>query len=206
MEPSPIQLHVPIFVSYPALEAAAQKKMVGEYINQPGAARGEDPYAQVLDVRIAPSSTGAWDLVLLVKVKILRTLLKRDSVDLQVPVSLGYDNERQLLFLHKYKVDVRTQSRFYNASLEVLANTVAYDTVIKKARFDLRERIGQEVAKVNAQLAEGLTVKGARLSGAVTRVQVSDIEAQEEGVALSLQLSGQLSVAVFDLLSLMPAR
>lgn len=205
MEKNTIRIHVPISISYTALEEVIRKKMVGELINKPGDSDEEAAYARILDVRIAGSSAGAYDLLLEVKVSILRTLLKRDNVNLHVPVSLGYDNERQLLYLRKYKVDVRTQSRFYNASLEVLANNVVYERVMKKARFNLRERIGQEIIKVNGQLEKGLEIKGARLTGAIEEISVLDIATEPEGVSLALQLGGHVQAEVFDLTSLLPA-
>ncbi len=201
-----ISIRVPITISYPALEAAVRQKMAGEFITNKDQAGVEVRHAQILDVAITGSSNPAYDLTINLKVSILRTLLKRDAVDLLVRASLAYDNERQLLYVSRYKVDSRTQSSFYNASLEVLANSVANSQILKRARVDLSTIINREVAKVNAQLETGMEIKGILLSGAVTGVHVQDINPQPDQISLVLLMSGNLAVEILDLTTLMQAR
>lgn len=201
--PFGISVHVPVTVSYPALEAAARKKMLGQSL-PPADGRGEDPYARVLDLRLAPSTSPGYELIVKLKLDILRTFFKREGVDLLVLVGLGYDNDRQLLFVRSYKVDARTQSRIYNASLEVLANKAGYDQILKKTRFKVGDIIAREVQKINDKLAPGLGIKGLVLNGALHQLKVYDISAQQEGMRFSVGLEGNLVAEVHDLLSLMP--
>ncbi|PRY08888.1 uncharacterized protein DUF4403 [Pontibacter ummariensis] len=199
-----IKIHVPITVSYPALEGVLQKQMVGEYIPRPEQGVNELPYAQVLDVGITGSSTGAYDVILRIKIRVLRTVLKRDQVDLYVRATLGYENTTQQLFVRKFKAESRTSSSFYNTALEVLANKVAYTQILRKTRFNLSDIISKEMVKANGLLEKGLALKGLVLTGAVTEVRVQDIVPQQEQVSLSLELLGDVEVDIHDLLGLMP--
>lgn len=202
-----IKIQLPVTITYAALEGALIEKMVGEFI-PPGSGKSntESPYAQIRAISIAPSKIQGYDVVLGLSIRVLRTLLKRDSVDLYVPAALGYDNEKQLLFVRKFKVDVRTDSGFYNSALEVLANQVAYDQIIKKTRFDIRAIISREMAKINTMLEQGLAVKGAVANGKIAEVKVQDIDAHSEGVSLILTLQANAEVEIRDLVSLMPPK
>jgi hypothetical protein len=198
-----ISLHLPITLTYPALEAAARKKMLGEAL-PPASSRGEEPYARLVDLRMAPSSSPGWELIVKLKLDILRTFFKREGVDLLVLVALGYDNGRQLLYVRDYKVDARTGSRIYNTSLEVLANKAGYDKILKKTRFAIGDIIARELHKINDKLAAGMALKGLVVSGSLELLRVEDMEARPEGLQLNLRLQGQLQAQVLDLLSLMP--
>ncbi|WP_114784207.1 DUF4403 family protein [Botryobacter ruber] len=203
---NPIQLHVPVFVSYAALESVLQQQLVGTYIPKPEEGVAEQPYAQVLDVGLAGSSAGPYNLLLRVQLKILRTVLRRDKVDLYASVALAYDNATQQLYVQHFSMEAATSSGFYNTALEVLVNKVAYNQIIKKTRVDLKTIIAAELAKVNSQLAEGMELKGLKLKGAVAAVGVQDILPKPDGLSLRLQVQGELEVAVFDLAELMPPK
>ena len=202
---SPIKIHVPITVSYPALEGVLKKQMIGEYIPRQEEDVNTPPYAKILDVKITGSSAGAHEVVLRIKLNILRTVLKRDEVNLQVQATLGYDNAAQQLFVRKFKLYSITSSGFYNTALEVLANKVAYNQIIAKSRVNLGEVITREVNKANSMLAEGLELKGVKLIGTVKEVYVQDIIPQPDRVSFALALEGSVAASISDLISLMPA-
>ncbi|WP_162055540.1 DUF4403 family protein [Pontibacter pamirensis] len=201
-----IKIHLPVSVSYPALEGLMQKKMVGDFIPRPEAGVDTPPYAQILDVGLAGSSTGDNDVILRIKLKILRTVLKRDQVDLYVLATLGYDNAAQQLFVRKFSMDAKTSSGFYNTALEVLVNKVAYNQIIKKARVNLSEIISAELLKANGMLETGLDLKGNKLVGAVQEVRVQHVMPQPKQVSLSFELLADLKLEVLDLISLMPPK
>jgi hypothetical protein len=203
---SPVQLNVPLSVSYSALEGVLQQQLVGTYIPKPEEGTAANPYAQVLDVGIASSSAGAYNLLLRVQLKILRTVLKRDKVDLYASVALAYDNASQQLYVQQYSMESATSSGFYNTALEVLVNKVAYNQIIEKARVDLKALIAAELEKVNSQLEQGLELKGLKLKGTVEAVAVQDIVPKADGLSLRLQVQGNLEVAVHDLASLLPPK
>ncbi|ARS34306.1 DUF4403 family protein [Pontibacter actiniarum] len=201
-----IKIQLPLSVSYPALEAVLQQQLVGQYIPKPEDASGTPPYAQILDIGIAKSSTGSYDVMLRVKIRILRTVLKRDEVELYVLATLGYDNTAEQLFVRKFNVVSRTSSGFYNTALEVLANKVAYSQILKRASINLGDIVAQELKKANVLLEEGLELKGATLTGKVESVLVQDITPHPGKLSLLLELKGNVAADVFDLLSLMPAK
>ena len=201
-----IKIQLPITVSYAALEDVLRKQVVGEFIPKPEEGSDTTPYAQILDVGIAKSSTGPFDVVLNVRIKILRTILKRDDVDLLVLATLGYDNAGEELFVQQYKLASRTSSGLFNTSLEVLANKVAYGQIIKKARVNLKEIIAQELTKANIMLEKGLELKGVNLTGSVNTVHVRDITPHSGKISLLLELQGNLEADIFDLASLMPPK
>jgi hypothetical protein len=203
---SPVLLNVPLSVSYSALEGVLQQQLVGTFIPRPEEGIAASPYAQVLGVGIAGTSKGAYNLLLRVQLKILRTVLKRDKVDLYASVALAYDNASQQLYVEQYSMESNTSSGFYNTALEVLVNKVAYNQVIEKARVDLKPIIAAELGKVNSQLEQGLELKGLKLKGAVAAVGVQDIVPKPEGLSLRLQVQGNLEVTVHDLASLMPPK
>lgn len=196
-----IRIQLPVAITYPALEDVLKKQMVGEYIPRPDEGT---PYAQILDVGVAKSSAGANDIILAIKMRILRTVLKRDQVDLFVLATLDYDNEAEQLFVQKFNLESRTSSGFYNTALEVLANKVAYNQIIKKARFNLREIISKELEKANGLLDKGLELKGFKLVGKVEKVRVQEVKPIAGRVSLILEVQANLEADVFDLLSLMP--
>lgn len=199
-----IKIQLPLSVSYPAVEEVLKKQMVGETIPRTEEGVDSQPYAQILDIRMEGSSTGANEVILYIQLRILRTLLKRDRVDLLVRATLGYDNAAQQLFVRKFKLDSRTSSGFFNTSLEVLANKVAYTQILKKTRFNVKELISKELIKANGMLASGLELKGVKLMGKVEQLRVQDVAAQPDRLSLQLDLQGNLTADIFDLLSLMP--
>ena len=201
-----IQLNIPISVSYAALEAVLQQQLIGMYIPKPEEGTTANPYAQVLDVGIAGSSSGNYNLLLRVQLRILRTVLKRDQVDLYASVALAYDNATQQLYVQQFSMESATSSGFYNTALQVLVNKVAYNQIIEKARIDLSAMIETELEKVNSQLDQGLELKGLKLMGAVETVTVQDITPKPDGLSLRLQAQGNLEVAIQDLASLLPAK
>ncbi|QCR24993.1 DUF4403 family protein [Pontibacter sp. SGAir0037] len=203
---SPIKLNIPLSVSYAALETVLQQQLVGEYIPKPEDGTAATPYAQVLGVGIAGSSAGAYNLLLRVQLKILRTVLKRDKVDLYASVALAYDNASQQVYVRQFTMESHTSSGFYNTALQVLVNKVAYNQIIQKARVNLKEIIGPELDKVNQQLAQGLELKGLRLKGAVEAVGIQDISPQANGLSLRVEAQANLEVAVYYLASLLPPK
>jgi hypothetical protein len=200
-----IKIRVPVSIPYTSLEEALRLKMVGEYISAKDDSGEEVKYAQILGVSLFNSSLKSYDITVALRLKVLRTLFKRDSVDIYVHAAVGYDNSRQQLFLSRYNMDVRTQSSFYNTGLEVLANTIASNKILDKSRFDVGGKIAEQVAKINGQLETGLEVKGLRLKGAVAGVNVQDIQLQETSITLLVIVSADVEVEVLDLLSLIPA-
>jgi hypothetical protein len=199
-----VKIQVPISISYSALESVLKKQLVGEFI--PKAAEGSEasPYAQILDVGLAGSSSGAGDIFLKVRIRILRTVLKRDNVDLYVQATPGYDNATQQVFIRKFNMQAQTSSRFYNSSLEVLVNKVAYNQIIQKARVNLQEILERELKKANGLLEKGLELKGLKLVGAVEAVRVQDITPKPNRMFLKLEASANVEVDVLDLSELMP--
>lgn len=198
-----INIQLPLSVSYPAVEEVLKKQMVGEAIPRTEEGVDAQPYAQILDIRIEGNSTGGNEVILYIQLRILRTLLKRDRVDLLVRATLGYDNSAQQLFVRKFKLDSRTSSGFFNTSLEVLANKVAYTQILKKARFNVRALISKELLKANGMLESGLELKGVKLMGKVEQLCIQDVAAQPDRLSLQLDLQGNLTADIFDLLSLM---
>lgn len=203
---SPILVSLPISISYAALEEVLQKQLVGEYIPKPENNVPTDPYARVLGVGIAGSSAGSYNLLLRIQLKILRTVLKRDKVDLYASVALAYDAVSQQLYVQKYTMESHTSSSFYNTALQVLVNKVAYNQVIEKARVDLKAIIGEELKKVNSQLEQGMALKGLKVKGAVEAVTVQHIIPKADGLSLVVQAQANLEVAIHDLASLLPSK
>lgn len=199
-----IRIQLPVNVSYAAIEQLLKKKMTGEYIPRKEEGGPDGPYAKILDISVSAADTGAFDIDLRMKISILRTVLKRDEADLVVSAILDFDNDSQMLFVPKFRLDSQTGSRFFNASLEVLANKVAYNQILKKARVNVGNIIAKELRKVNGILEKSPELKGLKLSGAVEKVTLKEITAQQSGISLIIETEGNLEANIFDLLSLMP--
>ncbi|PKV63043.1 DUF4403 family protein [Pontibacter ramchanderi] len=200
-----VKLQVPVTISYPALESVLKKQLVGEYIPKPSDDTEATAYAQILDVGLAGSSAGTGEIILRVRIRILRTLLKRDNVDLYVQAMPGYDNTTQQVYIRRFNMQAQTSSRFYNSSLEVLINKVAYNQIIQKARVNLTDIIGAELIKANGMLATGVEVKGLKLTGEVEEVRVQDITPKPNRMFLNLEVQAKVEVDVVDLSELLPA-
>lgn len=199
MEENLIKIHLPVSVTYPALESVLRKKLIGTYIPKPEEGVEAPPYAQVLDVGISGSSAAAQEVILRIKIKVLRTVLKRDEVDLYVLATLGYDNVSQQLYVAHFQLNARTSSGFYNTALEVLANKVAYSQIIKKARVDVKSILDEELLKANRLLGEGVELKGVKLLGAVREMRVLDVTLLPKKVTLAVECAGDLQANVLDL-------
>jgi len=200
-----VKIQVPVSISYPALESALKKQLVGEYIPKPTDGEDAAPYAQILDVGIAGSSTGDNDILLNVRIRILRTILKRDQVDLYVVATLGYDNAAQQVYVQQFRLESKTSSRFFNSGLEMLVNNVVYNQIIQRARVNLQEIFSKELKKANGLLSNGLELKGLKLEGAVEDVRVHNLSLKPKRVLLDLELQANIQVDVLDLSELMPA-
>lgn len=199
-----IKIQLPISVTYPALEGVLKQKMLGEYIPKQEKGSTEVPYAQILDIALAGSDDNYYDVILRLKIRILRTVLKRDQADLLVKATLDYDNATQQLFVSRFKLDSKTSSGFFNTGIEVLANKVAYNQILKRTRVNLGAIISQEVKKANGLLENGLDVKGAKLTGKAEKVQVLDISPHRDRLSLSLEIQANLEADINDLISLLP--
>ncbi|PVY38930.1 DUF4403 family protein [Pontibacter virosus] len=200
-----VKIQVPVTISYPALESVLRKQLVGEYIPKPSEDTNATPYAQILDVGLAGSSSGTGDIILRVRIRILRTILKRDNVDLYVQATPGYDNATQQVYIRRFNMQAQTSSRFYNSSLEVLVNKVAYNQIIQKARVNVQQIVAGELTKANGMLETGMELKGLKLTGAVEEVRVQDITPKSNRMFLNLELQAKMEVDVFDLSELLPA-
>jgi hypothetical protein len=200
-----VKIHIPITIAYPAIESVLKQQMVGEFIPKQGDEPGANPYAQILYVGLAGSSGGSGEVIIKVRIRILRTILKRDNVDLYVRALLGYDNEKQEVFIQRFNMEAQTNSRFYNSSLEVLVNKVAYTQIIQKARVNLHNIIAAELTKANGMLADGLELKGLKLTGAVDQVRVQNITPKPSRVYLELEVQAKIEADVLDLSALLPA-
>lgn len=176
----------------------------GEFIPKPKGGSGEPPYAQVLEAGISGPDSGLYPLTIRARIKILRTVLKRDQVDLSIQAKLGYDAAKQLLTVTKFRLDALTRSSFYNASLELLANKVAYSQILKKARIPVGEIILKEQEKINRLLEEGLELKGLKLNGGLEVAAVKEVNFLPEKVLVLVEVQGNLEAEIIDLASLLP--
>ena len=201
-----IKLHVPVSISYPAAEGVLKQQLIGMYIPEPEEGTTDSPYAQILDVGISGSSSGVSEVILRVKIRILRTVMKRDQVDLFVLATLGYDNTTQQLFVQQFNLNSRTTSGFYNTALEVMVNKVAYGQILNKARVNVGEIVGKQLENANNLLGQGFGLKGINLLGKVSFAQVQDVTVLPDKIALSIVLQGNLEVDVQDLSELMPVK
>ncbi len=198
-----VRIYVPVSISYPALQGVLKNQLIGKYIPEQEAG---DPYAQILDVGISGSSSGSNEVILRIRIRILRTMLKRDNVDLYVLATLGYDNTAQQLYVQQFHLTSRTNSTLFNTGLEVLVNKVAYNQIISKARVNLKHIISDELQKANGMLQEGLQLKGVKLLGTVNEVRVQDITPLPDKVTLSVELKADVEAQVLDLSELLPAK
>ncbi|MBD1397132.1 DUF4403 family protein [Pontibacter sp. JH31] len=199
-----VKIQVPVSIAYPVLESLLKKQLVGEFIPKPKEGVEESPYAQILDIGLTGSSSGVGNIFLKVRIRILRTILKRDQVDLYVQAALGYDNTSQEVYVRQFRMESQTSSRFYNSSLEVLVNKVAYNQIIQKTRVNLQDIIEAELKKANGSLEKGLELKGLKLTGVVEEVRVQDILPKPNRMFLNLEVQAKVEVDVFDLGELMP--
>ncbi|TPE44266.1 DUF4403 family protein [Pontibacter mangrovi] len=199
-----IRIHLPVTVSYPALQGVLKSQLAGEFLPKPEEGSDAAPYVQILDVGISGSDSGNREVILRIRASILRTIMKRDQADLYVRASLGYDNASQELYVQHYHLSSRTSSTLYNTALEVMVNKAAYSQIIKKARLNVAGIIATELSKANAMLAEGFQAKGIKLLGAVTQARVLDITPTPDSITLSVELGGNLQASVLNLSELLP--
>jgi len=201
-----IKIYLPVTISYPALEGVLKSQLVGEYFPKSEEGAEAAPYVQVQDLGISGSRAAANEVIVRIKLRILRTVMKRDQVELFVLAALGYDNETQQLYVQQFKLDSRTSSGFYNTALEVMVNKVAYGQILKMARVDLAAIIAEQLVKANTTLQDGLEIKGIKLLGEVKSVRVLNVVPFPDKVALSVELHGNMEANVLNLAELLPEK
>lgn len=201
-----VVLNVPVAIPYPTLEKNARKLIVGKDIKAKNKKGKQRKYAEVMDLTLAGSTEPNHEVVLGLKVKIKRSLFKRELATLYFHADLDYDQQKEMLSINDYKLDSKTESVLFNRTLELLANKVVYNQVMQKLTFDVDQALDEQKKSLNDMLSKKIEIsKGISLTGAINEVEVKEILAQPQGISFLLNLTGNVDVEVLEINGLTPS-
>jgi hypothetical protein len=133
-------------------------------------------------------------------VKLYKTWLKREKTSLYLHAGLDYDTLQHQLKVSAYQLDIETSSRLLNATLEGIANDLAYRPIMKRLQFDVQKLVEEQKVIVNKLLTDKIELtKGVQLSGLINEAEVRRIIPQPQTLSLLFLLKGNAKIDVISL-------
>lgn len=192
MESDTISLTLPIKIPYEVLQQLTDRKLIGMEIGT-----GKRKQGRILGTSLQASPLPAYDVVLGLKMRIIRKILVVKEVALLIHISLAYDPDRGRLSVGTFKIDSKSKNFLLNKTLEILANRIYYRKVLDKATYNLHELIAPYLIGLNERLVPGLSFSpGLILHGAMENITLTRIEAFADHVLVHALFEGAAEVTV----------
>lgn len=185
---SAVQINLPLNISYTAINSILSKQLKGKILR--GGKNNNKRYAKIRSVTVKGSKEPDYDLIVGLNCDVLRTLFRRNDLNVFLHVKFNYDEEKGSLEVKKYQVDSKTRSALFNTALESLANHIAYRKVIQKLHLDVHKKIEGASEKINTPLKNGIEIHdGITLKGRLDKVSLSGLQAQPDRLSILFTLS-----------------
>lgn len=192
-----IRFHIPVKISYSALEGFLRGQLVGEHIATTGENGEETKYATILDVHLAKSHVEGYDLAVDVKFRTLTTFFRNKEGSILLDASLEFDQDIQKLSVKDYKFDVDSSSWLLNNSLETLVGTFFRDKIKKRMNFDFRPLIAEQLGDINKKLESSIAPsEGVSISGFITSFRILQLLPGEKVLLAIVEVQGRMLVEV----------
>ncbi len=150
MESENINLTLPIKIPYEVLQQLTDKALIGIEIGT-----GERKQGRILGTSLGASPLPEYDIVLGLKMRILRKILVTKEVDVFIHVSLAYDPDTGEIKVDTYKIASKSKSFLLDKTLQLLANRIYYRKVLDKATYNLNTLINPHLLRMNEKLESG---------------------------------------------------
>ncbi|SDE84692.1 protein of unknown function [Pricia antarctica] len=192
MESANINLTLPIKIPYEVLQQLTDRNLIGMEIGT-----GKRKEGRIVDTNLEASPLPEFDVILVLKMHILRKILVTKEVTLGIHASLTYDTNTGILSVGDFKIDAKSKNFLLNKTLQILANRMYYRKVLDRATINVNELIGPYLTELNERLVPGISSpQGILLHGSIEQINISRIEPLTEHVLVHVQFKGGVEVTI----------
>ncbi len=192
MEDNNINLTLPIKIPYEVLQQLTDRSLIGMEIGT-----GKRKEGRILDTNLEASPLPEYDVVLVLKMRVLRKILVTKEVTLGIHASLVYDTDTGILSVGTFKIDSKSKNFLLNKTLQILANRMYYRKILDKATYNLHELIGSYLIGLNERLISGIPFsQGMTLHGNMKNTTITRIEPLADHVLVYALFKGGAEVSV----------
>ena len=190
-----IGLALPIKIPYPVLRQLLETKLIGMEIGTSERKRG-----QILRLGLQVSPLPEYDIILGLRVGLVRKVLWTEEVPLYLHAALAFDPESGRLSVGAFKIDFETKNVVLDKALVFLANRMYYRKVLDKASVNLNEMIASKMALLNEKLQSGIpSSQGMVFSGNMENIMITGIEPGPEYIVVYANFKGKAEVTLQNL-------
>lgn len=185
-----IKIHLPVKIEYHVLEAFLRGRMRGEKIK--AEKNGEvKTFAEILDFSLEKSREADYDLDVFIKYRTLTTFFKNKQGEVQVNVSLYFDEAAQELLVTDYKLRGNSEGWLMNKVLPSVINTFLHKKLKSKMRFAFKQKIDEQVTSLNEKLRQQIkAAEGVFVTGELSTARISDIIVGQSHFLVSAEIEG----------------
>lgn len=195
MESENVNLILPIKIPYAVLQQLTDSKLIGMEIGT-----GKRKQGRILGTSLEASPLPEYDVVLGLKMRIIRKILVTKEVELFIHVSLAYDPDTGILSVGTFKIDAKSRNFLLNKTLEILANRIYYRKVLARATYNSNELIGPYLTGLNERLGQGISFsQGMIVRGTMEHITITRIEPLADHVLVHALFKGGAEVTVQQL-------
>ncbi len=192
MESENINLTLPIKIPYEVLQQLTDRSLIGMEIGT-----GKRKEGRILDTNLEASPLPEFDVVLVLKMRILRKILVTKEVTLGIHASLVYDADTGILSVGDFKIDSKSKNFLLNKTLQILANRMYYRKILDKATYNLHELISSYLIGLNERLISGISFsQGMMLHGNMKSTTITHIEPLADYVLVHVLFEGAVEAAI----------
>ena len=167
-------------------------KLIGKEIGT-----GKRKQGRITGTSLKGSFLPEYDVVLGLKMRIIRKILVTKEVELFIHVSLTYEPDTGILSVSTFKIDAKSKNFLLAKALEILANRIYYRRVLDKARFNLIELIGSHIRRLNDRIEPGMPIsEGMMLYGNMADITITKIEPRSDYVLVHALFKGALGLDI----------
>ena len=180
---SNVSLNLPVHLAYDALEKHVHRKVNGKVIRAKNRNGKMKSYARVEGIMIRGSDLPGYDVVIGLRLKMLRTAFKKQRPTFYFHAVLDYDSTKREIFIRDFKLDAETRSGLVGRALEFLANQVVYNRVIEKMIYSPEAVLRQQRELANSSLKSGVRLmKGVGMEGLLSNMYLKELHSMAVSV------------------------
>ncbi len=192
MESENVNLTLPLKIPYEVLQQLTDSTLIGMEIGT-----GERKHGRILGTSLGASLLPEYDVVLGLKMRILRKILVTKEVEVFIHVSLAYDPDLGEISADTFKIASKSKNFLLDKTLQKLANRIYYRKVLDKATYNLNTLIDPHLLTINEKLASGISVvQTLILQGNMEKITISQIDILTDHVLVPVFFEGAMQVTI----------
>ncbi|MDT7827765.1 DUF4403 family protein [Pricia sp. S334] len=185
-------LTLPIKIPYEILQQLTDKNLIGIEIGT-----DERKHGRILGTSLGASLLPDYDVVLGLKMQVLRKYLGTKEVAVFIQVALAYDADSGELSADTFKIASKSKSFLLDKTLQILANRIYYRKVLNRATYNLNELIDPHLHRLNKKLRAGIpVVQGIHLQGRMDKITIPQISVLTDHILVHVHFNGGIEVNV----------